>query len=134
MSAGPGAEAPLWVPSPARRADANLTRYTRWLAEHRGVALPEYDYQALWQWSVDNLEDFYASLWDYFAIDSDDGYSRVLGDAAMPGARWFPCARLNYAEHVFRGRADDALAVQFASEGSPPRSWTWGELRARTAA
>lgn len=129
-----GADVPLWVPSQARRADANLTRYARWLADDRGVELPEHDYRALWQWSVENLEDFYASLWDYFAIDSDDGYTRVLGRTGMPGAEWFPGARLNYAEHVFRGRADDALAVQFASEGSPPRSWTWGELRARTAA
>ena len=126
--------APLWTPSRERREGANLTRYARWLAEHRGLDLPEYDYQALWRWSVDHLEDCYASLWDFFAIDSDPGYARVLGRAEMPGAQWFPGARVNYAEHVFRGKPDDAVAVQFASETAPVRSWTWRELRSRTAA
>jgi acetoacetyl-CoA synthetase len=125
---------PLWTPSRERREGANLTRYARWLAEHRGLDLPEYDYQALWRWSVDHLEDCYASLWDYFAIDSDGGYERVLGRAEMPGAQWFPGARVNYAEHVFRGKPDDAIAVQFASETAPVRAWTWRELRHRTAA
>jgi len=126
--------APLWTPSRERREGANLTRYARWLTDEHGVELPEYDYRALWRWSVDHLEECYASLWEYFAIDSDDGYERVLGRAEMPGAQWFPGARVNYAEHVFRGKPDDALAVQFASETAPVRSWTWGELRARTAA
>ncbi|MFC4949178.1 acetoacetate--CoA ligase [Pseudonocardia sp. GCM10023141] len=131
--------APLWTPSPQRRAAANLTRYARWLAEHRGVELPRYDYPALWRWSVENLDDCYASIWEYFDLLSDDGYSHVLGRRGMPGAQWFPGARLNYAEHIFRGKSDDALAVQFAAEdraGSSraPGSWTWGELRARTAA
>ena len=121
--------APLWTPSRERREGANLTRYARWLAEHRALDLPEYDYQALWRWSVDHLEDCYASLWDYFAIDSDAGYERVLGRAEMPGAQWFPGARVNYAEHVFRGKPDDAVAVQFASETAPVRAWTWRELR-----
>ena len=118
--------APLWTPSRERREGANLTRYARWLADEHGVELPEYDYRALWRWSVDHLEECYASLWEYFAIDSDDGYERVLGRAEMPGAQWFPGARVNYAEHVFRGKPDDALAVQFASETAPVRSWTWG--------
>ncbi|SHK58902.1 acetoacetyl-CoA synthetase [Pseudonocardia thermophila] len=124
----------LWTPSDARRARANLTRYAHWLAEHRGLELPEYDYRALHRWSVEHLDAFYASLWEYFDITSDSGYDRVLGRREMPGAQWFPGARLNYAEHVFRGKADDALAVQYAAEGVPARSWTWGTLRERTAA
>jgi acetoacetyl-CoA synthetase len=129
---------PLWRPSAQRRAHANLTRYAGWLAEHRDVDLPEYDYHALWRWSVDHLEEFYASLWEYFGVWSDSeheaGYERVLGRAEMPGAQWFPGARVNYAEHVFRGKSDSTLAVQFASETRPVQSWTWGELRSRTAA
>ena len=126
--------APLWTPSRERREGANLTRYSRWLAAHRGIDLPEYDYQALWRWSVDHLEDCYASLWDYFAIDSDAGYERVFGRTEMPGAQWFPGARVNYAEHVFRGKPDGAIAVRFASETASVRAWTWRELRSRTAA
>jgi acetoacetyl-CoA synthetase len=125
---------PLWVPAEERRARANLTRYARWLAEHRGVRVPDYDYPALWRWSVDHLEDFYASVWDYFEVISDDGYERVLGGTPMPGAEWFPGARLNYAEHVFRAKTGDDLAVQFAAEERALSSWTWAELRARTAA
>ena len=125
---------PLWVPSAERRERANLTRYAGWLARHRSVSLPGYDYTALWQWSVDHLEDFYGSVWDYFGVLSDGGYQRVLGSTKMPGAEWFPGARVNYAEHIFRGRPGDALAVQFAAEDRALGSWTWAELRARTAA
>ena len=65
---------------------------------------------------------------------ADPGYDAVLGRREMPGAEWFPGARLNYAEHIFRGKADGDLAVQYASERRAPASWTFGELRARTAA
>jgi acetoacetyl-CoA synthetase len=127
------AQEPLWVPSAERRERANLTRYAGWLARHRGVAVPEYDYNALWQWSVDHLEDFYGSLWEYFGVQSDDGYEQVLSSPRMPGAQWFTGARVNYAEHIFRDRPGDGLAVQFAAEERPLDSWTWAELRARTA-
>jgi len=127
---------PLWVPSEDRRRQAQLTGYCRWLASGRGVRFePDPDgYQALWRWSVDHLDDFYASVWEYFAIDADPGYDAVLGRREMPGAEWFPGARLNYAHHVFRGKADGDVAVRFASERAGPESWTWGDLRARTAA
>ena len=74
----------------------------------------------MWQWSVDHLEDFYASVWDYFEVDADPGYDAVLGRRDMPGAQWFPGARLNYARHIFRGRDDGDLAVQYASGASEP--------------
>jgi acetoacetyl-CoA synthetase len=125
---------PLWVPSEERRERANLTRFAGWLAEHRGLSFPRYDYTALWQWSVDHLEDFYGSVWEYFDVRSDQGYDRVLTSRQMPGAEWFPGTRLNYAEHIFRNRPADGLAVQFAAEEKALDAWTWGELRARTAA
>ena len=92
------------------------------------------DYGSLWRWSVDHLDDFWASVWEYFEVVADPGYDAVLGRREMPDAEWFPGARLNYAEHIFRGKADGDLAVQFASERHAPASWTFGELRARTAA
>src|SRR5688500_3995417 len=125
---------PLWVPSEERRQQAQLTRYCRWLGEQRGLHFEVGDYQSLWQWSVDHLEDFYASVWEYFEVEADPGYDAVLGRSDMPGAEWFPGARLNYAAHIFRNKRDGDLAVQFASERAAPASWTWGELRARTAA
>jgi acetoacetyl-CoA synthetase len=121
----------LWTPSQERIERATLTRYQRWLADERGLAFE--DYQALWQWSVDELEDFWRSLLDFFAVELP-GADCVLADASMPGARWFEGARVNYAEHAFSGKADDEVVIRHASELRDLGTWTWGELRAQTAA
>jgi acetoacetyl-CoA synthetase len=123
---------PLWTPSEERQERARITHYRHWLAERRGLELG--DYHELWRWSVDNLEEFWASIWDYFEVEASEPYERVLGDRSMPGAEWFPGARLNYAQHVFRGKDDGEVAIRHASELRPLAEWTWGELRARTAA
>ena len=125
---------PLWTPSPERIERAALTRYARWLRDERGVDLPDGDYDALWRWSVDRLDDFWASIWDFFEVEASEPYERVLGRRDMPGAEWFPGARLNYAQHVFRGERADEVALRHASELREPGEWTWDELRARTAA
>jgi acetoacetyl-CoA synthetase len=122
----------VWTPSPERIASATITRYREWLNETRGLALE--DYPALWQWSVDELEDFWASIWEFFEVEGSAPYERVLTTREMPGAGWFPGARLSYAEHVFRGRADEEVAIRHASELRPLGDWTWGELRARAGA
>jgi acetoacetyl-CoA synthetase len=124
----------LWEPSPERRERAAITRYARWLRDERGVDVPDDDYAALWQWSVDRLDDFWASIWDFFEVEADAPYERVIGRREMPGTEWFPGARLNYAQHAFRGKRDDAVAIRHASELRELDQWTWGELRARTAA
>jgi acetoacetyl-CoA synthetase len=116
---------PVWTPSPERIERALLTQFTR------KRSLPE-DYHELWQWSVDNLDEFWAAVWDEW-VDADSPYERVLGSREMPGAEWFPGARLNYAKHVFRGRDPAALALQHASESRPLASWTWGDLERETA-
>ncbi len=83
---------------------------------------------------MDHLEDFYASLWEYFDVQAETGYDTVLAGGEMPGVAWFPGARLSYPQHIFRDKDDGAVAIRFASERHPPAEWTWGELRARTAA
>jgi acetoacetyl-CoA synthetase len=119
----------LWAPDPARIERATLTRYAHWLAE-RGV---ESDgYHDLWRWSVDNLEEFWASIWQFFDVRASVPYERVLGSRAMPGAEWFPGARLNFAEHVFRGRDAASVAVRHASELRPLAETSWSELEADT--
>ncbi len=115
----------LWTPSPERIERANLTAFAR----KRG--LPE-DYGSLWKWSVEQLEEFWAAVWDEW-VEPDDPYEQVLAERRMPGADWFPGAELNYAKHVFRGRDPEALAIQHASETRTLGSWTWGELEAETA-
>jgi len=126
-----GAAPVLWTPSPERIARAELTRYAAWVADRHGVDAS--DYAALWQWSVDELDAFWASVWEYFDIQADGDPTPVLGSREMPGAQWFPGVRLNFAEHVFRDREEDDLALQHASELRELGSWTWGELRAETA-
>ena len=122
----------VWEPSSERVASATITHYREWLNETRGLALS--DYHALWQWSVDEIEEFWASIWEFFDVRASEPYERLLTTREMPGAEWFPGARLSYAEHVFRGRTDDALAISHASELRPLDDWTWGELRAHAGA
>jgi acetoacetyl-CoA synthetase len=122
----------LWNPSSERVARATITRYAEWLGRTRGLTLS--DYGSLWRWSVDEVEAFWSSLAEFFEVRFAEPASAVLRDASMPGATWFPDARLSYAEHIFRGKDDDAVALQHASELRPVSSWTWGELRAHTAA
>jgi acetoacetyl-CoA synthetase len=122
----------LWTPSPERVAQATITRYRQWLGEARGVETE--DYEDLWRWSVDDLEGFWGSIVEFFELRFSRDAERVLGRREMPGAEWFPGAEISYAEHIFRGRDPDALALQHASELRELSSWTWGELRAQTAA
>jgi acetoacetyl-CoA synthetase len=122
----------VWEPSPERVASATLTRYREWLNSSRGLVLG--DYHDLWQWSVDSLEEFWASIWEFFDVRASEPYERVLTTRAMPGAEWFPGARLSYAGHIFRDRDPDAVAISHASELRPLDDWTWGELRARAGA
>jgi acetoacetyl-CoA synthetase len=121
----------LWQPSEERRERATLTRYLRWLRAERGVQAEDYD--ALWRWSVEDVEGFWASIWDFFDVQSEAPYERVLGRREMPGAEWFPGTRLNHAEHVFRGKDDAAIAAVHASELREQGEVTWGELRTQTA-
>ncbi|HTY50738.1 MAG TPA: AMP-binding protein, partial [Steroidobacteraceae bacterium] len=116
----------LWTPGPERVADSNLVHYMRWLAEH---GRPEFrDYHDLWYWSINDLEAFWGSLWEYFDIRASRPYERVLGRREMPGADWFPGARLNFAEHVLRHERPGATAILHLSERAPLASLSWEEL------
>jgi acetoacetyl-CoA synthetase len=121
----------LWKPSAERIESATMTHYMRWLRAERGLAFD--DYEALWEWSVTELERFWASIWDFFEVEASAPYSEVLPRRMMPGARWFPGAELNYAEHIFRGKADGDLAILHASELRPLGELHWGELREQVA-
>ncbi|MGN6870897.1 MAG: acetoacetate--CoA ligase [Solirubrobacteraceae bacterium] len=122
----------LWTPSEERIERATLTRYMRWLEEKRGLEFE--GYHDLWRWSVFDIEAFWRSIVDFCGVRFAEGGDKVLGSEAMPGASWFPGARLSYAEHVFAGKDPDSLAIQHASESRELERLTWGELRAQTAA
>ncbi|MDX6378577.1 MAG: acetoacetyl-CoA synthetase, partial [Gaiellaceae bacterium] len=126
-----GAAPVLWTPDAARIDEAVVTRFQRYLASSRRLEFPTYE--ALWEWSVAELEEFWRALWEFFDVQADGDPSTVLTSHELPGARWYPDVRLSYVEHVFRDRDDDDLAVQHASELRPLEAWSWGELRAQTA-
>jgi acetoacetyl-CoA synthetase len=122
-----------------------ITNYTRWLAERHGLRFDPTShagYDALWRWSVDDLRSFWGSIWQYFDVQSPTPYEAVLADERMPGARWFPGAQVNYAQHAFR--AADAThaaghpAIVFQNEPMRERGEllevTWPELRRQVAA
>ena len=121
----------LWQPSEEQKAQANITRYLRWLKEQKGLDFGSYD--DLWTWSVTDLEGFWASIWDFFEVKGHQPYTRVLAERRMPGARWFAGAELNYAEHALR-RRDDHPAVVFKSETRPLSTLTYADLYRQVAA
>src|SRR5499427_2561724 len=116
----------LWTPGPERIRQANVTALAGWLARERGKHFA--DYHALWRWSVEDLEGFWQGLWDYFAIESSARHTRVLGRRSMPGAEWFPGARLNYAQHILRGERADGDVLLHLSETRPLAALKWQTL------
>ncbi|MDG6901733.1 MAG: acetoacetate--CoA ligase [Nitrososphaerota archaeon] len=118
----------LWEPDEERIRSANITGYARWL-EREGKHFENYG--ELWRWSVDNLEEFWQSIWDYFRIRSEGSYRRVLSSRRMPGAKWFEGARLNFAEHVFAGRRKGPALISRSEDGEL-RTASWSEMERMT--
>jgi acetoacetyl-CoA synthetase len=123
----------LWRPAADARASTRMGSYLDWLAE-RGVR--HGDYAALWRWSVSEPDAFWRSIRDRFGAFPDDG-GPALPDAAMPGARWFPSARLNYARYLLEiglaGRGQDDVVVIGLSQSRDRTSLTVTQLRDRVA-
>lgn len=124
--------------------EPRILHFTRWLREHHGLVFDPTTtagYDALWRWSVGDLDAFWGAIWDYFAIESPTSHTAVLADARMPGARWFPGAQLNYAQQVFRhaaaAQAAGHPAIVFQNEVMRERGelqqMTWPELRRQVA-
>lgn len=121
----------LWEPPAAVRRSCNLARYERWLSERVGRKFA--DYNDLWRWSVDNLEEFWASIWDYYGVRASRPYRRVLTDRRMPGAQWFAGAELNYAEHVLDHDGDRPALIAVGEDGRRSEL-SWRQLRDQVAA
>ncbi|HYN93945.1 MAG TPA: acetoacetate--CoA ligase, partial [Pilimelia sp.] len=119
----------LWRPPADVLERSRIGAYLRWLDDRHGLRFADYD--ALWRWSVDDLPAFWRSIWEYFDVRADPVPTATLPERRMPGARWFPGARLNYAEHVLRmpGLADDDPVVLAYGQTRPPATWTAAELR-----
>jgi len=105
---------------------ANVTAFARWLQRCRGRQFGDYD--ALWRWSVTDLDGFWQAVWDYCDIEASVRPAAVLGRRTMPGADWFPGARLNYAQHVLRNERAGQDALYHQSETTPLIGLPWPEL------
>ena len=116
----------LWTPGPERAGRANVAAFIRWLARERGRDFDGYD--ALWRWSVTDLDGFWQAVWDYCGIQASAPPTAVLGARAMPGADWFPGARLNYAQHVLRREQPGEDALYYQSETTPLAGLPWPDL------
>ena len=122
---------PLWTPDLHRIESTELYRFIGWLAGRAGREFDDYD--ALYQWSVEHSEQFWSLLWDYCEVVGRKGGSILENGADMQGARWFPEARLNFAENLLQ-RRDDGIAIHFRAEDQAASSLTHAELYDQVAA
>lgn len=118
----------LWQPSDEVVSSSNIVAFTSWLEKSGRGSFA--DYEQLREWSVTETEQFWAAIWDYFEIESTQPYSTVVDSSTMPGSKWFPGSRVNYAEHLLRHErvAPDDIAVHHTSEIRPLATLTWREL------
>jgi acetoacetyl-CoA synthetase len=117
---------PLWTPSGGRRQDANIPRFIKELNSRHGLNLGSYS--ELYQWSVENIPSFWAAVWDFADIKSSKRYDQVMDNLTkFPGTKWFPGARLNFAENLLRYR-DDQLAFLFKGETQISKQMSYAEL------
>jgi acetoacetyl-CoA synthetase len=132
MASEPAMSEILWAPSADRIAHSRLRAYLDWLQERESRPFPDHD--ALWEWSVQELDRFWLSIVDYFDVDLQRADGTVRTADPMPFTRWFPGARLNWAQHLLRAGAEDATALVCLQEGGgPAREITFGRLRAAVA-
>ena len=117
---------PLWVPSEERIKQANVTRFISFVNEKHGLEINSYD--ELYRWSIEDIQDFWAAMWEFGKIKASRRYDVVVDDLSnFPGAKWFVGARLNFAENLLRYR-DDHLAIIFRRENQKSARMTYAEL------
>jgi acetoacetyl-CoA synthetase len=121
----------LWEPSAERMKSSNMYRFMQTVNERFGKDFA--DYGALWEWSVTDIADFWASVWDFVDIQASTPYEKVVDDLGkFPGASWFDGSKLNFAQNLLRFN-DDREALVFQPEGRPARSLTYAQLRKQVA-
>ena len=117
---------PLWTPTELFKQQSNLASFESFLLKQKGLQFP--DYEALWSWSNQEIEDFWLCIWKYFKIIDHGSFTQVLNQSEMPGAQWFNGSQLNYAEHIFRMRTNDRWALIAVNENEDIRQVSWSEL------
>jgi acetoacetyl-CoA synthetase len=116
----------LWKPTEKQIKQSNMYRFMQSINETYQQDFKEY--APLYDWSIENISDFWAAFWDFADIIHSKGYDQVIDDVKkMPGARWFPGAELNFAENLLRYR-DDRVALIFKGEGQTSIRQTYAQL------
>ncbi|WP_285765943.1 acetoacetate--CoA ligase [Peribacillus sp. SI8-4] len=121
----------IWEPTIEQIEQTVLTHYMKWLQEQKGLSFQAY--HELWKWSVDELEEFWATIWDYCHVKADRKYQAVLTGHSMPGAKWFEGSRLNYAANALMNDQDEKTAIFFRSEHILQKQISWKELKDQVA-
>lgn len=116
----------IFDPPPEWVASSNLTGYMAWLKKNKGLAFSDYD--SLRQWSVSQLEDFWASILEYFNVHFTGSYQQVLSSHTMPGVKWFEGIHLNYAAHLTRHQTLGGTALIACNESGLIRPYSWQKI------
>ena len=125
----------LWRPTAESIRATRIAAFAAWVAERRGLSFGDpTDYDVLWRWSVDHLNQFWGDLATWTGVLPDVPDDRVLTDRSMPGAVWFPGTTVNFAEQVFRQGSDDHPALIAVSEDAAPAEMSWASLRSQVGA
>jgi acetoacetyl-CoA synthetase len=119
---------PIWRPRRLQRAASNLSVFAHWLADTGQLGVEVDDYETLWRWSVGNREAFWQSIWKFADVRASREATQILADDAMPGAKWFVGARLNFAENLLRFR-DERPAIIACDESGRRVETSYAELR-----
>jgi acetoacetyl-CoA synthetase len=117
---------PIWEPSAERIKNANMTRFIDYVNKRYGLKIDSHN--ELYEWSINKLSDFWASMWDFGEIKASKGYETVVDDLSkFPGTKWFVGARLNFAENLLRYR-DEHTAFVFRGETQKRATMSYAEL------
>ncbi len=121
----------LWEGDAGFKENSHLFHFQHWLQNHYDLSFN--NYHDLWKWSVDNIEDFWEAIWDYFNIISHSPYKNILSSYNMPNCKWFEGSTLNYAEHIFRNSSLKETAIYFGNEAGDYKEISWNELKQKVA-
>lgn len=123
-------EMPLWVPTEEQKNAQTLTRFMTWASSRADKSFADVD--ALQAWSIDHREEFWSCVWDFCGVKGDKGERTLINGEHMLEARFFPDARLNFAENLLkRSGSEDALI--FRGEDKVSYRWSWDELRSQVS-
>jgi acetoacetyl-CoA synthetase len=123
----------LWSPSPEQIGNANITHFRGFVNKRHGLALA--DSTALYNWSIQEIPAVWDAVWDFCGVKGDKGKAILENPAAMPGAKFFPDSKLNYAENLLGGgQKDGDIAIHFWGEDKIKRQLSFGDLKSQVSA